>query len=164
MHKGFTLIEMIVVIAIIAILGTIVAPNAYKMIEKAKVAKAASNFNTIGSAASAYFADTGVYPPNDEGPCPAGVSCRGIDFFENNASVVGWNGPYLQQWPKPGWVSPEGNHADFQWQGNWIWNTSDPSDQVTHQTAEINFVTTDIAFAQSRGQKIDQILDDGNLS
>ena len=38
--KGFTLIELIVVIAIIAILGAIIAPNAFRAIEKAKMARA----------------------------------------------------------------------------------------------------------------------------
>jgi prepilin-type N-terminal cleavage/methylation domain-containing protein len=37
--RAFTLIELIVVIAIIAILAAIVAPNAFRAIEKAKVAK-----------------------------------------------------------------------------------------------------------------------------
>jgi len=39
MRRSFTLIELIVVIAIIAILAAIIAPNAFRAIEKAKVAE-----------------------------------------------------------------------------------------------------------------------------
>ncbi|SHJ08964.1 prepilin-type N-terminal cleavage/methylation domain-containing protein [Desulfofundulus thermosubterraneus] len=39
-EKDFTLVELLVVIAIISILAAIIAPNAFKAVEKAKVARA----------------------------------------------------------------------------------------------------------------------------
>ncbi|MBU2251332.1 MAG: type II secretion system GspH family protein, partial [Candidatus Omnitrophica bacterium] len=120
MRKSFTLIEMTIVISIIAILGTIIVPNAFKMIEKAKLAAAANEFKAIAAAASAYFADTTVYPPcdddwfglHDPAVC-VGYTCRGLDFFRNQADVVGWSGPYMDKWPSPPWVGSEGNRPEF---------------------------------------------------
>ena len=58
---GFTLIELIVVIAIIAILGAIIAPNAFRAIEKANVQKAIIDIKKIASSAMEYSADTGQH-------------------------------------------------------------------------------------------------------
>jgi len=77
------------------------------------------------------------------------------------SSNVGWNGPYLQQWPIPGWVSPEGNKSDFLWQGDWA---DFDGNGIGNECAAINFRTADATFSQLRGVKIDQALDDGNLS
>ena len=46
MRKWFTLIELIVVISIIAVLSAIIAPNAFRAIEKSKITKALSDIKT----------------------------------------------------------------------------------------------------------------------
>ena len=94
-RKSFTLIELLVVIAIIAILAAIVAPNAFRAIEKGKVAATIRDYRAIKSAVMAYYADTGTWPPD----C-GGSSCPGL---LTNDGKPGWNGPYLEKWPRAKW-------------------------------------------------------------
>ena len=61
-RKGFTLIELMIVIAIIIILAAIAIPNYLNMTERAKKARAASDFDTIATALEAYRTDFGEYP------------------------------------------------------------------------------------------------------
>ena len=61
-RKGFTLIELMIVIAIIIILAAIAIPNYLKMTQRAKKARVASDFDAIGTALEAYYTDWGAYP------------------------------------------------------------------------------------------------------
>lgn len=91
--KGFTLVELLVVIAIIAILAAIIAPNAFKAIEKSKVATAEADYKAIKTAALGYYTDTGKWP---------GTQSTGVDpglAVATLAGVDGFNGPYLEKWP-----------------------------------------------------------------
>ena len=114
--KSFTLIELIVVIAIIAILSAIVAPNAFRAIEKAKVAKTKSDLEAIKTAIGALYGDTGKFPNG----CPAFATANPEIYFDNPRSglvskppvgvtpgsggrcewtqsdVDMWDGPYLE--------------------------------------------------------------------
>lgn len=87
--KGFTLVELLVVIAIIAILAAIIAPNAFKAIEKSKVATAEADYKAIKTAALGYYTDMGTWPA---------TQTTGIDpgFVTGSGN---WNGPYLEKWP-----------------------------------------------------------------
>ncbi len=61
-RKGFTLIELMIVIAIIIILAAIAIPNYLKMTERAKKSRVASDFETLATALEAYRTDWGQYP------------------------------------------------------------------------------------------------------
>ena len=61
-RKGFTLIELMIVIAIIIILAAIAIPNYLKMTERAKKSRVASDFESLATALEAYRTDWGVYP------------------------------------------------------------------------------------------------------
>jgi len=61
-NKGFTLIEMIVVVAIIAILVSIAVPQALNQINKAKVSADLANARNIAMAIQQYVADGGNLP------------------------------------------------------------------------------------------------------
>ena len=61
-RKGFTLIELMIVIAIIIILAAIAIPNYLRMTERARRSRVAGDFASIGTALEAYAVDWGQYP------------------------------------------------------------------------------------------------------
>jgi len=129
---GFTLIELLVVIAIIAVLAAIVAPNAFRAIEKAKIARVVADAKAIKTAALAYYADVGLWPPdvcpgqdpgfmrwdayNSNPGCPCG-GANNAQLPANFAQIIqnNWNGPYLEKFPRS---TPWGGSYDWQWWPN----------------------------------------------
>ncbi len=63
-RKGFTLIEMMIVIAIIAVLAAVALPNMLGARKAAAEKSAMSELKTIGTAAEAYYIREGQYPTN----------------------------------------------------------------------------------------------------
>jgi prepilin-type N-terminal cleavage/methylation domain-containing protein len=61
-RKGFTLIELMVVIAIIIILAAIAIPNYLKMTERAKKSRLQSDFATLATVLETFKTDWGAYP------------------------------------------------------------------------------------------------------
>jgi general secretion pathway protein G len=100
MRKGFTLIEMLVIIAIVAILAAIVWVNTGSSVERSKVSGALNQYKSIKTAANAYFTDVGQWPAN---------TSNGLGFVTND-SFYGWAGPYLEKWPTP---APWGGSYNF---------------------------------------------------
>ena len=90
MKKGFTLIELIVVIAIIAILAAIIAPNAFRAIEKSKVARAVADLKNIKTATLTYRTDTGRWPTSD-------YIRDSSHSLLSDSGIPGWDGPYLEK-------------------------------------------------------------------
>lgn len=66
-RSGFTLIEILVVIVVIALLATLVAPNVFQHVATAKDATARSQIDMLGAALDAYRLDNGRYPSTDQG-------------------------------------------------------------------------------------------------
>jgi|Deesub1362A_J573_1020465.scaffolds.fasta_scaffold00425_6 general secretion pathway protein G len=91
-RRGFSLVELLVVIAIIGILAAIIAPNAFKAIEKGKVAAAEADYKAIKAAALNYYTDTGGWPKEQATP-------SNDPGFVADPGTTGWNGPYLERWP-----------------------------------------------------------------
>ncbi|SHJ08997.1 prepilin-type N-terminal cleavage/methylation domain-containing protein [Desulfofundulus thermosubterraneus] len=113
-RSGFTLVELLVVIAIIGILAAIITPNAFKAIEKGKVAAAEADYKAIKAAVLNYYTDTGQWPGmgSDNGS-------RETEMFVTGVNVPnGWNGPYLERWPSK---NPWGGYYKFV---NWTANDS----------------------------------------
>lgn len=53
-NRGFTLVEVIIVIIIVAVLGTILAPEAFKVIERSKISTDISNLKTLNKVTPFY--------------------------------------------------------------------------------------------------------------
>ena len=65
--RGFTLIEIMVVVVILAILGTLVAPQILGRIDEARVTKAKNDLRLYESALDLYRMDNFHYPTTDQG-------------------------------------------------------------------------------------------------
>lgn len=86
--KGFTVIEMVIVITIIVILASFIAAAAIKAKEKAYAAKAKATIASLETALSMYHSDTGQYPTT-------GNSNLVSELGGSTSSTVGWDGPYM---------------------------------------------------------------------
>jgi general secretion pathway protein G len=89
-RSGFTLIEILVVIVVIAILATLVAPNVFQHVGAAKQATAKSQVEMLGAALDAYRLDNGRYPTTQQG-LDALWLMPTVDVPTN------WHGPYLRK-------------------------------------------------------------------
>lgn len=84
---GFTLVEVIVIVAVIAIVAGIVVPMIFKQIDEAKITRAEADCKSIASAIHAFRKDLGVWPNlnGTPGSCTAGISL----LASNGAEPVG---------------------------------------------------------------------------
>jgi len=89
-RKGFTLIELMVVILIIAMLGTFVAPNVMNKLKRAKTDLARPRMAVIENALKSFEFDCGRLPDESEGGLEALITMP--------PELDGkWNGPYLKK-------------------------------------------------------------------
>ncbi len=93
--KGFTLIEMLIVIVVIAILALIVIPRLLGAGRKAKEATLKGDLHQLRNAIQQFEADCGDYPASlddlQTAPAAGSQGGSGIDL-----DVDGWQGPYLR--------------------------------------------------------------------
>jgi prepilin-type N-terminal cleavage/methylation domain-containing protein len=77
MRKAFTLIELLIVVAIIAILAAIAVPNFLEAQTRSKVARVKSDMRSLATAIESYAVDTNAYPPivaPNRGTCAGGIN------------------------------------------------------------------------------------------
>jgi type IV pilus assembly protein PilA len=90
---GFTLIELMIVVAIIGILAAIAIPNFLRFQLKAKSSEAKTNIAAIRTAEESYFAEWGVYVSAD--PSPPAIANNQKTQFSHGADLgfntVGWS-------------------------------------------------------------------------
>ncbi|SRR6266540_669541 len=86
-ERGFTLVEVLVVITIIALIMALVGPRVLNYLAEAKVKAAKIQIESLSSALDLYFLDTGQHPSSSEG---LNV------LVQRPGAVAGWNGPYLR--------------------------------------------------------------------
>ncbi len=112
-RRGFTLIEILVVIAVIAILASIVTPLVFRNVGDAKVASARAQIEILATALDSYRLDNDYYPSTAQGLAalrfkppgpPAAANWRG-PYIRKDVPDDPWNQPY--QYLSPGKVNAD---------------------------------------------------------
>jgi general secretion pathway protein G len=66
-QRGFTLIEIMVVVIIIGLLAAVIVPTVISKVDDAKIAKAKQDIQSLEAALSMYYLDNSKYPTNEQG-------------------------------------------------------------------------------------------------
>jgi general secretion pathway protein G len=99
--RGFTLLELLVVIAVIAILAGLVSPMIFRNVGDAKVSATRSQIEMLGLALDAYRLDNDYYPSTEQG-LAALIQAPSVEPLPRN-----WRGPYLRKGvPVDAWGRP----------------------------------------------------------
>jgi general secretion pathway protein G len=108
---GFTLIELIIVIAIIAALASIFTPSFLEAQRRSDLAVAQADLATLRTAIMLYKGDTGTYP---NGESDITTTALWNNFFLSDPGVPNWKGPYLDRVSEDPWGNPYvfGNHLE----------------------------------------------------
>jgi len=85
-REGFTMVELVVIIAIIAILSAILIPAVFNQIQKAKVSRLESELQSLKTAVLQYYADVGSWVKNND-----------IKYLYQDSGETGWDGPYTEK-------------------------------------------------------------------
>jgi len=109
--QGFTLLEVMVVVVIIAIMAAAIGPKLLGNIEKASISRASTDIKSISSQLELYKAENYQYPSTDQGlealvNKPSGdPTPKNWRQYLNKTPLDPWENPYK-------YLSP-GSHGDF---------------------------------------------------
>ena len=110
LRRGFTLIELMIVVVILGLLATIVMPKILSRPEQARRIKAMADIRNIQSALALFKTDTGRFPTTSEG----------LQALVTNPGIKGYNSDgYLDKFPLDPWgnryvyISPGLHSKDY---------------------------------------------------
>ncbi|MSU23438.1 MAG: type II secretion system protein GspG [Opitutus sp.] len=86
-RRGFTLVELLLVLVILGILAALVIPKFTGRTEQARITAAITQISSFGTALDAFEVDTGSYPRGQDGL---------QQLLIQPADTTGWRGPYLK--------------------------------------------------------------------
>src|ERR1700693_687420 len=103
-ERGFTLLEILVVIAILGLLIGLVAPAALRQLGGARISVTKQSIERIGGVLDMYKLDVGIYPSSEQGlralvERPTGVAAWSGPYVKGNVPVDAWNHPYIYRNP-----------------------------------------------------------------
>ena len=108
--RGFTLLELLVVMVIIGLLAGFVAPRYFAQVGKSQVKVARAQIDALDKALDEFRLDVGRYPTSEEGLAV---------LVTPPGNEPGWGGPYLKKgvpmdpWGRPYAYQQPGSHGDF---------------------------------------------------
>lgn len=106
-QRGFTLVELLLVLVILALIATVVLPSIIGQAEGAKVKAASSQISRISMAVETFYLDTGNTPDALE------------ELVNEPGNLAGWNGPYIKNsllkdpWGREYQFRSPGEHGEF---------------------------------------------------
>ena len=104
---GFTLVELLLVLVILALIAGLVLPGIIGKAEGAKVRATSSQISRLSMSVETFYLDTGTTPDSLE------------ELVSEPGDVTGWNGPYVKNsllkdpWGKVYQFRNPGEHGDF---------------------------------------------------
>lgn len=109
LQAGVTLIEMLVVVAIIALFAALVGPSLFKKADAARNTAARAQINLFMTALGAYKLDTGLFPTTEQGLNALRLKPQGVNqwqgpYMPKEIPVDPWGRPYVYKFP--------GEHGD----------------------------------------------------
>ena len=107
--SGFTLVELLVALAILGMLAALVGPQVLNQLGGAKSKSAAIQIRDFEQALELYKLDVGRFPSSNEGLNA---------LVRQPSSAKGWNGPYLKKDEVP--MDPWGNPYQYRVSGSTI--------------------------------------------
>jgi len=106
-QRGFTLVELLLVLVILALIAGLVLPGIIGKAESAKAKAASSQISRISMSVESFYLDTGNTPSSLE------------ELVNQPSGTSGWNGPYIKNsllkdpWGQPYQYRVPGEHGDF---------------------------------------------------
>jgi general secretion pathway protein G len=110
-ERGFTLVELLVVITIIGLIMGLVGPRVLNYLSESKTKAAKIQIESLASALDLYYLDVGRYPTSSEGLAA---------LVKRPGNTTTWNGPYLKgglvpadPWGNPYVYRSPGEHGTY---------------------------------------------------
>jgi general secretion pathway protein G len=114
LQRGFTLIEIMVVVVIIGLLASLVAPAVMRQLDRAQISAATTDIKSIDSALRLFRLEHHRYPTNDEGlSILTGEAIAGSDIDESKLGPIIEGGLPKDPWGREFLYRFPGEHGEY---------------------------------------------------